>query len=73
MNATTALSSLTDQPVLDPVAEPLSKAIRTGYESAGPAGQQLKNTLHGVWLKHPSTAPTRSRLSPTHPMSRRAG
>jgi len=53
MNATTALSSLTDQPVLDPVAEPLSKAIRTGYESAGPAGQQLKNALHGVWLKHP--------------------
>jgi nitrite reductase/ring-hydroxylating ferredoxin subunit/uncharacterized membrane protein len=53
MNATTALARLTDQPVLDPVAEPLSKAIRAGYASAGPAGQQLKNALHGIWLKHP--------------------
>src|SRR5688500_20005301 len=53
MDATTALSSLTDQPVLDPLAEPLSKAIRAGYESAGPAGQQAKNALHGVWLGHP--------------------
>jgi hypothetical protein len=44
MKATTALSSLTDQPVLDPVAKPLSKAVRAGYESAGPVGQQLKNT-----------------------------
>jgi len=53
MNATTALSSLTDQPVLDRVAEPLSKTVRAGYESAGPVGRRLKNTLHGVWLKHP--------------------
>src|SRR5688572_31527359 len=53
MDATTALSSLTDQPVLDPLAEPLSKAIRAGYGSAGPAGQQVKNAVHGVWLRHP--------------------
>ena len=53
MNATTALSSLTDQPVLDRIAEPLSKTVRAGYESAGPVGRRLKNTLHGVWLKHP--------------------
>jgi nitrite reductase/ring-hydroxylating ferredoxin subunit/uncharacterized membrane protein len=53
MRATSALSQLTDQPALDPIAEPLSKAIRAAYESAGPAGQDLKNALHGVWLKHP--------------------
>jgi nitrite reductase/ring-hydroxylating ferredoxin subunit/uncharacterized membrane protein len=53
MNATTALSQLTDQPTLDPVAEPLSRSVRAVYESAGPAGQQMKNAMHGVWLKHP--------------------
>jgi nitrite reductase/ring-hydroxylating ferredoxin subunit/uncharacterized membrane protein len=53
MNATTALSQLTDQPTLDPVAKPLSRSVRAAFESAGPAGQQVKNALHGVWLKHP--------------------
>jgi len=53
MDATNALFRLTDQPILDPVAEPLSRSIRAAYESAGPTGQQVKNVLHGVWLKHP--------------------
>jgi nitrite reductase/ring-hydroxylating ferredoxin subunit/uncharacterized membrane protein len=48
-----ALSSLTDQPALDAIAEPLSAAVRGIYEAAGPAGRQAKNLLHGVWLRHP--------------------
>lgn len=36
------------------MATPLSGAIRGVYESsAGPAGQQVKNAMHGVWLGHP--------------------
>lgn len=53
MESTNVISRLTDQPVLDAVAEPLSHAIRHAYESAGPAGQRAKNALHGVWLGHP--------------------
>ena len=53
MVSTTAVSRLTDQPALDAVAEPLSRAIRGAYEAAGPAGQRAKNAVHGVWLGHP--------------------
>ena len=53
MDGTNALSRLTDQPNLDPVAEPLSRAIRSAYDLAGPVGQQAKNAVHGVWLRHP--------------------
>jgi len=44
---------MTDQPALDNIAEPLSKGIRQLYESAGPIGNEIKNALHGVWLRHP--------------------
>jgi nitrite reductase/ring-hydroxylating ferredoxin subunit/uncharacterized membrane protein len=53
MDSTNALSRLTDQPTLDAVATPLSQAVRGAYESAGTAGQQVKNAMHGVWLGHP--------------------
>jgi nitrite reductase/ring-hydroxylating ferredoxin subunit/uncharacterized membrane protein len=53
MDNTNALARLTDQPALDVIAEPLSKAIRSGYEAAGEAGQRAKNAVHGVWLGHP--------------------
>src|SRR5690349_13260632 len=52
MDAASALSRLTHQPVIDRVAEPLSLAIRRAYEAA-PGGRQAKNALHGVWLRHP--------------------
>jgi hypothetical protein len=42
MDSTNALSRLTDQPALDAAATPLSRAIRSAYESAGPAGQRAK-------------------------------
>src|SRR5829696_5277881 len=53
MEGTNTIARLTNQPALDAVAEPLSQAIRDAYQTAGPAGQQVKNALHGVWLRHP--------------------
>ena len=53
MEEASALSRLTDQPALDTIAAPLSEAVRSIYQAAGPAGRQAKNLLHGVWLRHP--------------------
>src|SRR4051812_16584490 len=53
MDSTNALAQVIDSPALERIAEPLSKAVRGAYESAGPAGARLKNALHGVWLGHP--------------------
>src|SRR5438270_8364272 len=38
---------------LEPIETGLQKAVGSAYESAGPAGRQIKNFLHGVWLGHP--------------------
>jgi len=53
MASTDGLAKVVDYPALDQIAEPLSKAIRGAYESAGPLGHEAKNALHGVWLGHP--------------------
>jgi nitrite reductase/ring-hydroxylating ferredoxin subunit/uncharacterized membrane protein len=53
MESSSSLMEFADIPAIDRVAEPLSQAIRGVYEAAGPAGQQAKNALHGVWLGHP--------------------
>lgn len=53
MAMTEALSQTVGNESIDRVAKPLSEAIRRGYESAGAPGEQLKNALHGVWLRHP--------------------
>lgn len=53
MASSNALSALTDQPALDSLAEPLGRAVRGAYESAGDAGRRAKNAMHGVWLGHP--------------------
>jgi nitrite reductase/ring-hydroxylating ferredoxin subunit/uncharacterized membrane protein len=53
MENSSALSRFADQPGLDAVAEPLSRAVRGAYESAGDAGRLAKNAAHGVWLGHP--------------------
>jgi nitrite reductase/ring-hydroxylating ferredoxin subunit/uncharacterized membrane protein len=49
----TALDALGQQQWLDPVAEPLTAAVRQTYEAAGESGRALKNAAHGVWLGHP--------------------
>lgn len=39
---------------IDPVAEPLSAAVRGTFERAGESGRQVKDALHGTpWLGHP--------------------
>jgi nitrite reductase/ring-hydroxylating ferredoxin subunit len=38
---------------LGPVADTVQESIRSVYAAAGPAGQQVKNFLHGTWLGHP--------------------
>lgn len=53
MGTTNALTRMTDQPVVDRLAQPLSRAVRNAYAAAGPAGEGAKNALHGVWLGHP--------------------
>lgn len=51
--AQTNLEVLANQPWLDSVGKPLSEAVRGAFRMAGPVGQTVKNTLHGVWLGHP--------------------
>src|SRR6478736_402079 len=53
MSTTNALTRVIDQPALDRIAEPLSDAIRGAYKAGGPAAEQAKDALHGVWLGHP--------------------
>ncbi len=53
MDSINSLMAAVDNPAIDRVAEPLSKAVRGVYDAAGPIGQQAKNALHGVWLGHP--------------------
>src|SRR5687768_12736722 len=47
------LKQAVDNPAIDRVAGPLSKAVRGAYETAGPVGRRAKNAVHGVWLGHP--------------------
>src|SRR5512132_1105522 len=48
------LSGMIDrQEWLNPLADQLQKGVTAAYEAAGPAGQQIKNALHGTWLGHP--------------------
>jgi len=53
MESTNALMHAVDNPAIDRLAEPLSKAVRAAYDAAGPGGRRAKNALHGTWLGHP--------------------
>jgi uncharacterized membrane protein len=53
MDSTNTLMRVVENPAIDRVAEPLSKAVRGVYGAAGPIGEQAKNAVHGVWLGHP--------------------
>src|SRR5688500_15823436 len=53
MDSTNTLVRAADEAALDQIAEPLSNAVRAGYEAAGTVGRNAKNALHGVWLGHP--------------------
>jgi predicted membrane protein DUF2231 len=53
MDGTNTLPQLLDSPALDTIADPLSRAVKDIYASAGDAGRRAKNVAHGVWLGHP--------------------
>ena len=53
MGAEPIVRKLGDQEWLDGVAEPVQAAIRNAFRSAGRAGQQTKDFLHGKALGHP--------------------
>src|SRR5687768_5979918 len=53
MESSNSLLQVVDNPGIDRVAKPLSRAVRDAYESAGPTGREIKNALHGKWLGHP--------------------
>src|SRR5688572_9214570 len=53
MPADELVRTLGDQESLDAVATPLQEAIRSLFESAGAAGREAKNFLHGSALGHP--------------------
>jgi nitrite reductase/ring-hydroxylating ferredoxin subunit/uncharacterized membrane protein len=48
-----ALWKAVENPAIDRVAEPLSRAVRSSYEAGGTTGRTAKNLLHGTWLGHP--------------------
>lgn len=39
--------------LLDPLAEPVQKAINSAFEAAGETGRRVKTFLNGTWLGHP--------------------
>ena len=53
MESINALMQAVDNPAIDRLAEPLSKAVRAAYDAAGPGGRRAENVLHGTWLGHP--------------------
>ena len=53
MEESNSLVQMADNPGIDQIAKPLSKAVRDAYEAAGPTGRQIKDALHGKWLGHP--------------------
>jgi len=52
--ATEALMKVLDrQETLDQLSGQIQPIVRNAFKSAGPAGSELKNILHGTWLGHP--------------------
>ena len=52
--AAEALMKVVDQQeALDRLSEQIQPLVQNAFKSAGPAGKELKNILHGTWLGHP--------------------
>ncbi len=52
--ATEALMKAVDQQeTLDRLSDQLQPLVKDAFKSAGPAGREVKNFLHGTWLGHP--------------------
>jgi nitrite reductase/ring-hydroxylating ferredoxin subunit/uncharacterized membrane protein len=53
MSQNRIVKAIEQQDWLQPLEEQSAAAVRNTFSSAGPAGQEIKNALHGVWLGHP--------------------
>ncbi len=53
MSENQVLQTIEKQEWLQPIQDAGSELVQSAYAAAGPAGQVVKNTLHGVWLGHP--------------------
>ena len=53
MSDNAILSAIEKQEWLQPIQDKGEELIKSAYKAAGPAGQTVKNALHGVWLRHP--------------------
>ena len=52
--ATEALIKVVErQEALDQLSDQIQPLVQNAFKSAGPAGRELKNILHGTWLGHP--------------------
>ena len=52
--ATEALiKAVEQQKALDRISDQIQPLVRDAFQSAGPAGREVKNFLHGTWLGHP--------------------
>ncbi len=47
------LDLINRQEWLEPLGDQVQKGVHQAFESAGTAGQKVKNALHGTWLGHP--------------------
>lgn len=53
MSENPIVSRIEEQEWLQPIQTKGEELIKNAYAAAGPAGQPVKNALHGVWLGHP--------------------
>jgi nitrite reductase/ring-hydroxylating ferredoxin subunit/uncharacterized membrane protein len=53
MSENPILSVIEQQDWLQPIQTKGEELVKNAYASAGPAGQTIKNALHGIWLSHP--------------------
>ena len=47
------LEFVEQQDWLQPIQDKGSALVKEAYQAAGPAGQAVKNAMHGVWMGHP--------------------
>ena len=47
------IKAIERQDALEQASETIQPLVTNAFKSAGPAGQELKNFLHGTWLGHP--------------------
>ena len=47
------IKAVEQQQTLDRLSDQIQPLVQNAFKSAGPAGREVKNILHGTWLGHP--------------------